>query len=72
MCYEVLFDLVDADTGEILTLNKRTTITTECLDVPSVLSSYLACFYRGLCKGRSLVLQLSAVEFKPPKQLDLF
>lgn len=72
MCYEIEFNIVDSETGEVLTRNQRKTIITEYTDTPAIFNSWLDCFYRGLCQGRSLALELYATPFVPPKQLDIF
>lgn len=72
MSYEIEFDLIDTDTGEILTKNKRVSITTEYSYYPHIFALWLACFYRGLRQGRNLSFRLNASRFRAPEQLNIF
>lgn len=72
MCYEVTFEMVNTDTGEILSGSRTKTITTEYEDVPSCFIDWVSSLYRGLRAGYPLSLNITCIKFEPPTQLDLF
>lgn len=72
MEYIIDFELVDNDTGEVLTKSKRCSYNTQVPDSKLTLTNWLACFYRGLDLGHNLTLQLSANQFQIPVQKELF
>lgn len=72
MCYDVTFQMVNTDTGEILSGSRTKTITTEYEDVPSCLNDWVCSLYRGLRAGFPLSLTITCVKFVPIQQFDLF
>lgn len=70
--FQLHLDIIDADTGEVLTRNQSKEVTTEFSDLPDVLTSWINCYYRGLRAGRCLAIQISAKRFAFPVQLNLF
>ena len=72
MCFRVQFNLIDNDTGEILTRNKQFTYNTEVPDCRLTFTNWLNCFCRGLAKGRNLTIELVANRIEPPIYVDIF
>lgn len=50
--FQLHCDIIDANTGEVLTRNQVKEISTEFSDTPDILNRWLDCFYRGLRSGR--------------------
>lgn len=70
--YRVSFDMVDSDTGEVLTRNKKCEILTDSSECPEMLRRWLESFYRGLRQGHSLSFVVTAEKWKTPSQPTLF
>lgn len=70
--YRIKFDMVDSDTGEVISRNKQCEITTETLSSPEILKRWLESFYRGLQQGHSLSFVINAEMWQRPVQKDLF
>lgn len=72
MEYDLKFDIVDVNTGEILTRNKQCSYNTEIEKENEKIQRYVDCFKRGLKQGKSLALCISATKYQIPVQMNLF
>lgn len=72
MEYDLKFDIVDVNTGEILTRNKQCSYNTEIMKENEKIQRYVDCFIRGLKQGNSLALCISAIRYQIPVQLNVF
>lgn len=72
MEYDLKFDIVDVNTGEIITRNKQCTYNTEIANENEKIQRYVDCFIRGLKLGKSLALCVSATRYHIPIQSNLF
>lgn len=70
MTFEFTYDIVDIDTGEVLTKSKKAYITKDTPNFERSLDRVFRSFLRGLSFDRSLSVTLTCIKVKP--QPDLF
>lgn len=66
--------VVNPDTGELYGSTQKCVVlsTTSEMDGNKLLVNWLNSYIRGLNLHKSLVMQVTATDFVPPKQLDIF
>lgn len=72
MTFKCTYDIVDAETGEVLTRNKQKYITSSDPASFGFLDCVLASFKRGLSLNRSLSIIITCIKFVPPLEKDIF
>lgn len=69
MTFEFTYDIVDADTGEVLSKSKKSYITKDTPNFKPTLDRVFDSFLRGLSLNRSLSVTLTCIKVKPQPTL---
>lgn len=72
MEFDLKIDIVDVNTGEVLTRNKQCSYNTDIEKENEKIQRYVDCFIRGLRQGKSIALCISASKYHFPVQTNLF
>ena len=73
MTFEFTYDIVDAETGEVLTKSNKAYITKDSPSFELSLDRVFRSFLRGLSLNRSLSLCLTCIKVNPqPTLFDLY
>ena len=69
MTFEFTYDIVDVDTGEVLTNSKKTYISKDTPTFEKSIDRVFRCFLRGLSLDRSLSVTLTCIKVAPQSTL---
>lgn len=70
MTFEFTYDIVDVETGEVLSKSKKSFITKDTPKFIKSLDDVFRCFLRGLSLDRSLSVTLTCIKVAPQPTLS--